>query len=183
VRRGVEMCSDGLDTNKRIEQATAVLLGKTMWRCIRAGDLAMFAFGRRRNVKDFYSRDSQVGEHALHIQCAWHIAKGERIIVGRRDMYYPPDLSVEVVPPDFDWDKGPTRRDVLLKSLFDDGSREFRVEMINVTSGGGLHITMEDNLTLNILPDDSLSHEHWRLFTPDSQDAHFIFTGQGIRLE
>jgi hypothetical protein len=98
-------------------------------------------------------------------------------------MYYPPDVTVETAPSDFDWDKGPNRRDVLLRSLFDDGNREFRVEMIVVTSGGGLHIAMEDNLVLDILPDDSLSHEHWRLFTPDSQDAHFVFSGQGVSLE
>lgn len=111
----------------RIEKATAPLIGKALWRCTRAADLAAFQFGQRRSVTDNYSGTVQVGEYALHVECAWRISREDRVVVGSRDLYYPADPRIEDPLPDHDWDKVPNRRDELIRLLFEDGKREFMV--------------------------------------------------------
>ena len=174
------MQSATLETRKRIEQATTPLLGKVLWKCSRAADLAAFHFGARRDVTDSRSKIVQVGEYALHVQCAWRIARRDKVIVGNGDLYYPRDLTVEDSPPNFDWDKGPNRRDELFRLLFEDGRRQFVVRKIDVGSASCLQITMDDELSLDVLPNDSLTDEYWRLFKPSSDDPHFVVSGRGI---
>ena len=66
------------------------LIGKAMWACGRAADMATFQFGGPRPVVDFYGRPREVGEYALHVQCPWRIvrdglaADGERAGIGRQ---------------------------------------------------------------------------------------------------
>src|SRR2546425_8610409 len=64
-----------------IESATAALIGKPLWMCRRAADMATFQFGGRIKGVDYYGRPSQVGDYALHVQCAWRITRGDEIVV------------------------------------------------------------------------------------------------------
>ena len=166
-----------------IERAIAPLQGKVLWTCTRAADLAAFQFGERRETTDLRGNKINVGEYALHVQCAWRIARADQVVVGNADMYYPPDLTAEEIPPGFEWDKGPNRQDKLLSLLFEDGKRQFRVRTVNVGSGGRLLITMDEGLSLDVVPNSSLSGEYWRLFKPRSDDPHFVFTGRGVSRE
>src|SRR5260370_30724506 len=101
----------------QIENAIAVLVGKPLWKCTRAADLASFQFRARSKVSGFRNVTKEVGEYALHVQCAWRIAREDRVIVGSRDLYYPADfLEEEEVPPEFDWDRDPNLRDKRLQS-------------------------------------------------------------------
>jgi hypothetical protein len=74
-----------------IESALAVLVGKPLWSCGRAADMATFAFGERKNAKTRKGDFRHVGEYALHLQCAWRITQGDKVVVGSMDVYYPPD--------------------------------------------------------------------------------------------
>jgi len=167
---------------EEIERATAVLIGKPLWGCGRAANLATFAFGERIKTVDFFGKPTEVGEYALHVQCAWHIGRGEEVIVGSRDIYYPADYQSEdeEIPPDFDWDKHPNRRDRLLRSLFEDGARSFTVQRVEVRLAGSLRLSLSDGFYLDVFPDDSLGREHWRLFMPRTEERHFVVTGRGI---
>ena len=166
----------------RIEKATEPLVGMPLWGCTRAADLASFQFGRRRTVAGYKSGPKQVGDYALHVECAWRISRADRVIVGNVDLYYPADLTIEVPLPDRGWDTGPNRRDELIRLLFEDGKREFMVRRVDVGSAGALTIVMDEGLLLEVLPNDSLSLEYWRLFRPSSDDeAHFVCTGRGIQ--
>ncbi|MBZ5671658.1 MAG: hypothetical protein LAO04_18265 [Acidobacteriia bacterium] len=166
----------------QIAAATAVLLGKPLWTCRRAGDMATFQFGERKKALDFYARPSEVGEYALHVQCAWRITCGDELVVGSRDLYYPADYhdTREDLPPEFDWDRDPNRRDKLLDSLFGNGTREFVVQRIEAGAAGSLHIALSDGYSLDVFPYDSLGGEHWRLFIPGKDEPHFVVTGRGI---
>src|SRR5579862_6404080 len=104
-----------------IEKATAALIGTALWSCRRTADLASFQFGQKEQAKTFRGNPVEVGEYALNVQCAWRIARENRVFVGSADLYYPSDLRIERTPPDFDWSKGPNRRDELLRLLFEDG--------------------------------------------------------------
>ena len=165
----------------RIEKATGILVGKSLWRCTRAADLASFDFGERRTVPCRRGGTKEVGEYALHVQCAWRIGHGEHVIVGSGDLYYPADFDEEQgeIPPDFDWDHNPNRRDRLLQSLFEEGLRSFKVEAVKSGAAGILHIKLSEGFYLELFPDDSLREEQWRLFRPGVDEAHFVVTGGG----
>jgi hypothetical protein len=165
----------------QIENATAVLVGKALWKCTRAADLASFQFGARAKVSGFRNATKEVGEYALHVQCAWRIARRDRVIVGSRDLYYPADFSDdEEIPEGFDWDRDPNLRDKQVQSLFANDTVEFTVLSVEAGAAGSLRIVLSDDVFLDILPYDSLLHEHWRLFDPRTDSPHFVMTGSGI---
>lgn len=165
----------------QIQAATAALIGKALWTCRRAASMANFQFGERKKTLDHYGRPSEVGEYALHVDCAWRITLADRVVVGNRDLYYPADYGNEgPVPADFDWGRDPTRRDKLLGLLFENGTRQFIVQRIEAGAAGSLHIDLSEGYSLEVFPDDSLGDEYWRLFAPEEDKPHFVVRGVGI---
>jgi hypothetical protein len=138
--------------------------------------MAAFQFGQRIQVKDYYDRPSEIGEYALHIQCAWRIVKLNTVIVGNRDLYYPAAAADDdSVPEGFDWARDQNRRDRLLESLF--SARSLTVRDVQVGAAGTCRIDFDDDTSLEIFPDDSLTHEHWRLFATQDVDKQLVVTG------
>jgi hypothetical protein len=161
-------------TKLEIEQATEVLVGKTVWRFRRAANMAMFDIGERITVPST-TGPKEFGEWALHIQCAWRIALPDRVLVGSRDINYPEDHAADdPVPEDFDWDRSATRLDRVAKFLFD--SISCRIQRIRSGSAGRLQFDLEEDMSLEVFPDDSLSLENWRLF-PYPHRPHFVVIG------
>src|SRR4051812_2301729 len=148
---------------KKMNKVPVELVGKPMWTSRRAADMATFHFGQRKEVTDYYGRSTEVGEHVLHIQCAWHIVRRDRVVVGSRDLYYPASyIDGESIPEDFDWDRDPNRRDALLHALFEGGQRKFVVLGVDVGTDGKCRIDFAEGMCLEVFPDDSFAHEHWR---------------------
>jgi hypothetical protein len=157
-------------------QLLRALVGKTMWTSRRAADMATFQFGRRIQVKDYYGRPSEIGEYAMHVQCAWRIVRDDNVIVGSRDLYYPAgDTQNDSIPESFDWDRDQNRRDNLLESLF--SGRGFTVRSVHLAAAGMCRIEFDEDASLEIFPDDSLTHEHWRLFATQDADTQLVMTG------
>lgn len=164
-----------------IQSSVAVLVGKTLWRCTHAADLAAFQFGSPREVLKFDGERALVGEYALHVQCPWHIAEAAKIIVGSGDVLYPADrVSLGEEKPSAD--KQLNRRDALIETLFQNG-RTFKVESISAKPGLGLEINFYEGLALEVFPNDSSADEHWRLLRPNFAEPHFVVTGNGIEQE
>ena len=88
---------------QQIQTALDVLIGQSLWSSGRAADLEWFEFGSRVTVKDSRGETKQVGEYALHVQCAWRIRCNGKVVVASRDLYYPPEENEEG-PADFNWD-------------------------------------------------------------------------------
>lgn len=108
---------------EQIQKALDALIGIPLWSSSRAADLQGFHFGQRRTVTAG-GRTKEVGEYVLHIQCAWRIRHGNRVIVGSRDLYNPPHESDD--PENFDWDvQGANRRDRGIAELFHNETRQF----------------------------------------------------------
>jgi hypothetical protein len=161
-----------------MEKALSELVGTAMWTCRRAADMATFQFGQRKQVHNFYGHPKEVGEYALHVQCAWRIVRGDTVAVGSRDLYSPAQHpESESIPEDFDWDRDPNRRDSLLDALFDGGKREFHVRRVDAGSGGTCRIEFAEGICLELFPDDSFAHEHWRLFGTDDGGPQVVTTG------
>ncbi len=165
--------------NEEIQQAISVLVGQPLWALGRAADLAWFEFGQRRTVTGFKGDVREVGDYALHVVCAWRITLGDRVIVGRADIFRPPDEIDEPKPPDFDWDKG-NRFDRIVKELFQNESRQFMPLSVAAGGAGSFSIDLQDGYRVEVFPQDFEGGEQWRLFSPSTDAPHFVFTCKGI---
>lgn len=160
----------------------AELQGKKLWRSLRASNMAMFDFGEHRVVRDFRGTEKQVGELALHVQCAWRITEKGRVVMGGHDLYYPADHQPgAIVPDEFDWEHHPNRLDQLVSRFFQNGHREYVVTAVQPGNSGAASLCLDDSLFLELFPDHSLLIESWRLFR-SGQPGHLVFAG-GIRQE
>jgi hypothetical protein len=165
---------------ERIQKALAALLGESLWSSGRAADLEWFQFGQRRMVKSARGETKEVGEYALHIQCAWRIRHKEQVVVGARDLYYPPEESDDR-PEEFDWDvQGANRRDKRIAELFQNETRQFFVRKVEVGEAGHFTLIFDNDYALDVFPDDSLRGEHWRIFKPYAEESHFVVSGRGL---
>jgi hypothetical protein len=174
-----------------MDNPTSVLIGKPLWRCTRAADMACFQFGARHQCKSARGEDSEVGDYALHIQCSWRIIRGDEILVGREDLFQPGDPAAPNADSYFDWQKS-NLQDARLKKLFINDTRQFTVVGTALRAAGELDILFDDELRLEVFPNSSIQTdnvEHWRLFSPsiDASQAdkapHFVFSGIGLRHE
>jgi len=164
----------------QVQEALSVLIGQPLWSSGRAADLEWFQFGPRKTVQDSRGDKREVGEYALHVQCAWRIRQGNQIVVASRDLYSPPEESDDR-PDNFNWDvQGGNRRDKRIAELFLGETRQFMVQKVEVGAAGSFTIGLEDAYALDVFPDDSLSGEHWRIFKPYADEPHFVVTGKGV---
>jgi hypothetical protein len=175
--------NEPLSIQQQVESVIAPLVGMPLWDAGRAADLLWLAFGQRQTIQDFRGESREVGEYALHVQCAWRFVKDEKVLVGNRDLYYPRGYRdpKDEIPKDFNWDvQGANRCDEVLATLFAGGAKQFIVQRVNASTAGELTLLLEDGLALQIFPNDSLDGEHWRFFRPGSDVPHWVFTGQGL---
>jgi len=102
------------------------------------------------------------------------------MIVGARDLYYPPEENDSPVQ-DFDWQVlGGNRRDARIQELLQNETRQFLVREVQAGEAGSFTLILDDAYALDVFPDDSLSGEHWRIFKPSAEEPHFVVTGKGI---
>jgi hypothetical protein len=154
------------------------LVGKPLWTCRRAADMATFQFGRRIQVRAHDGRSKEVGEYALHVQCDWRVVKRNAILVGSRDLYYPAGyVGGGDIPVQFNWDRDANRRDELLRALFADETKSFTVRKVVVGNAGACLIELEDDISLEIFPDDSSEDEHWRVFATQDSTKEIVIGG------
>jgi hypothetical protein len=175
--------NEGLSIQQQVESVMAPLVGMPLWDAGRAADLLWLAFGPRRTIQDFRGESREVGEYALHVQCAWRFVQGEKVVVGNRDLYYPRGYTdpKQEIPKEFNWDvQGANRCDEVLAGLFAGGAKQFVVLRVQAGQAGELALLLESGLTLQVFPNDSLVGEHWRLFTPGSDAPHWVYTGNGL---
>lgn len=150
------------------------LVGLPLTGASRAGEMAMFWFGESRAVQT--SRGiKQRPEYSLHPQCSWRLFGGDSMLMGSSDLYYPADGRED--RSDFDWDTpGASRRDALMKDLLDSEER-LTIMQIELGIAGALKLHFEHDYCLELMPDNSLNEEYWRLFKPGTDDQYLVATG------
>ena|SRR5579864_9569548 len=175
--------SEPLSIRQQLDSVIAPLVGMPLWDAGRAADLLWLAFGQRQTIKDFRGKRREVGEYALHVQCAWRFVQDEKVVAGNRDLYYPRGYknAKDEIPKGFNWDmQGANRCDEMLAEFFANGAKQFVVQRAEVRQAGELALLLESGLSLQIFPNDSLEGEHWRLFRPGSDEPHSVYTGKGF---
>lgn len=169
---------------EQIEAALEPLIGLSLWTARRAADMEMFHFGARRIVPGRDGEPREVGEWALHLQCAWRLTGPEGIVVGSRDRFYAAgvDPYAEVESEDWDWDRpGANRCDERIDAFFTAQSATPPVvEAVSADRLGGFCLQMSGGHALEVFPFDSLGEEHWRLLPPSREQDHFVVTGLGV---
>ena len=96
-----------------IEAALRPLTSLPLWGSHRAADLQGFQFGSRHPATTHKGKATLVGDYALHVQCPWRIVRGNQIVTGSGDVYYPAGDDPYDEPEGFRWDvSGANRRDV-----------------------------------------------------------------------
>ncbi|MGH9198697.1 MAG: hypothetical protein ACRD1T_23580, partial [Acidimicrobiia bacterium] len=136
----------GEASEQAIQEALSALVGAPLWGSGRAVDMEMFALGQKQTAIDRNGAEISRGEYALHVQCAWHIVRRDRLVVASGDVFRPFDEDADG-PGDFDWEvPGSNRRDVLLQQLFDQASPMVRAVAPEPT--GQMVIALEGNLQL-----------------------------------
>lgn len=171
----------------RLEAALAPLVGLSLWASNRAADLQSFQLGAKRTVTTQFGprkgQQREVGEYALHVQCAWRIRGPHGIVVGSRDRFYRPGPApLSHADDDWHWDEpGANRCDERIGEWIQ--ARSYRVERVSADATGGIVLVLADGFALEVFPDDSLrgeSSEHWRLLRPDEDSDHFVVGNDGI---
>jgi hypothetical protein len=164
-----------------IEGALAPLVGLPLWSAGRSLDLEWFHFGSRRKVRDRGGKEIEVGDFAIHTQCAWRIIGPDGIAVASRDRFTPRG-SPDEIPEDFDCSQpGTTLCDERMEALLERQGESLFVEHVVVGDWGSFTLALRGDFKLEIFPDDSSRGEHWRLFKPRVEQHHFVVTGSGIQ--
>jgi hypothetical protein len=167
-----------------IGKAFAPLIGLRL-ALSRYSGMQSFHFGEVRRVER-----GSIGQFAFHVQCPWRIVAHDRIVTGSPDHWYPADENVDWNA----WEKDrstPSLQEERILELFcgydpDTGAcenitKELLVETVDADNCGGVQVQMSGGYSLQLFPAGALfdGSEHWRLFQPDRDADHFVFTSQG----
>lgn len=173
---------------EQIEKALECLIGLSFWGAGRTLNLLSFQFGpRQKRISWRDGRESEVGTYALHVQCAWRIVRGGRILAASDDRFRDWDDEDEVVyhvdGEAYVWSKSSsTLLDQLLSRFFGQCEQTpIFVQTVQVDDLGGVIITLSDGITLTLFPNASADdEEYWRFFRPGKDEPHLVVTAQGI---
>ena len=88
------------------------LVGLKLSRMALAADMRTLQFGKT----EARIGGGVVGEYGLHVQCPWRLEDDARIITGSDDLYVPYEKS-ERLTESFDWEKGDSLQERILRDL------------------------------------------------------------------
>lgn len=168
---------------EKVQTELGKLIGLKLRYAGRASNLFWLGFGDMVLVKRRKGTE-QLAEYSLHIQCAWRITKGNKILVASRDFYYP-NSNWDDENGDFDWDvQGNNRFDEKTKHLIEEVKGKLIVERVDSDDIGGFKVHLSDKYVLEAFPDNSDEDEYseyWRFFNMKDDSLHFVVGANGIQ--
>jgi hypothetical protein len=138
-----------------IQKELSVLIGLPLWAVGRAGTLEWFHFGNHHAVPDRRTGIKDVGDYALHIDCAWSLATSPFGAIIATDEVSREDLAVI-------------------------GDMHLTCEEVVADDRGGFVLQFTSKHCLTVEPDDDEAEEFWRLFEPHRDTPHFVVGEAGI---
>lgn len=175
-----------------MKQQLESLIGKPINYITRAANMICVGFGNtvviekpyRTKENTFEMRKREAAEYALHIQCAFRLYLGDRIVAATSDIYQPTEKALE--DPMFVWDnfqydeKGNNQFDWIVEHRIAPYYSEFVVKGVTVNKFGDVKISFHNDYVLELMVDSSLDSECWRFFSPGDEDSHLVILGTGI---
>ena len=159
------------------------LIGLKLSRVARAADMRTIQFGDTEARKN----GGVVGQYALHFQCPWRLESEAGVITGSDDLYEPNEKAEQPGEP-FDWEKGDSLQDRVLRDLlkgYDADTKQIvnltnllTVEAVQADSSGGFCLSLSGGYRFLVFPHGT-RREAWRLFRPskdgaESTERHFV---------
>jgi len=150
-----------------IDRALAPLVGLRLWGPERESNRLSLQLGEPSAAPTRQASAHPAGEYALHVFCAWRLARDAELLAGSADLFTPadPDEDLET----FDYEApGATWWDVRLAAYFDTAPADGpRVVAIAADALGGARLTLSDGAVLelfaNSAPAEHFETEFWRL--------------------
>ncbi|HBT65120.1 MAG TPA: hypothetical protein DEB10_10725 [Ruminococcaceae bacterium] len=118
---------------------------------------------------------------ALNIQCPCRFVSQNEILLSSGDIYCP-NSSFNGDYEEFDWD-------IQGNNLFDEISNnltknhDFFVKSHKINQYGDLQICFTNDISIEVIMDNSANEEQWRFFIKGSNEEHVVATPKGITLE
>jgi hypothetical protein len=138
-----------------VQKELSVLINLPLWAVGRAGSLAWFHFGGHHVVPDRRIGIKDVGDYALHIDCAWTMTTSP----------YGQTLAT---------DESSTEELAALDDL------NLTCDEVSADDRGGFVLRFASGHLLTVAPDDDEAEEYWRLFEPHRATPHFVVGAAGI---
>jgi hypothetical protein len=161
-----------------IERRLAPFVGARFHGAHCAASMLMAGFGPLVDLPWSDGRTLSVPRFALHVQAAWRLVEGNRVLVGFDDELAPPRAHAD--RPANTLHEDTTLCDELWSELRARLARE-RIVFKSVVADrlGGIVIVLSKKLELSVYPSSSrgLEEEQWRSFAYDGPDPHFIVGG------
>jgi len=150
----------------------AQLRGLRVWGPGIAAGTLMLQFGEKMTRIDHRGEVGEVGQWALHVQSAWRVLHGDRVVAGFED-YLHDEVEEEEPCPWFE----------RLKECLASGPRVLKIRIGRAQSFG---LELEGGLLIECFRsascgDDSV--EAWRMFRPSRQEPHFVVGPNGYGLD
>lgn len=162
--------------NEVVEKWLGILIGLPLANAGRAADMMWFSFGKETKVTDSRGCQKNIGEYALHVQCAWRLVGPHGTIVGSGDIHYPAENIEE--GSDFNWDlPGENLCDQRIKEFLQIQQPSLLIETVSGDFMGGFKIRFIGGFVLEVFPCNSSTVEEWRLFQPGANRPHCVLKG------
>ena len=159
------------------------LIGLKLSRMALAADMRTIQFGTTKARMG----GGVVGEYALHVQCPWRLENDTRIVTGNDDLYVPSERRDQIAES-FDWEKGDSLQDKILRDLLGgydpktgqivNSTNLFTVEGVQPDVAGGFCLGLSGGYKFLVFVNGT-RREAWRLFKPskdraESNEEHFV---------
>jgi hypothetical protein len=164
-----------------IERAVAPLAGLPLWGPARESNLLVVQFGERQPAPTRAGYAHVVGSYALHVYCAWRLARGGALLAGSADLFTPADPDEDL--DTFDYEApGATWWDVRWRAYVEGAAAPPTVTAVTADVLGGLRIVLSDGAALDVFPNSAAAEhfetEFWSLWRAGhAEPAVLVGTG------
>jgi len=178
-----------------LQEKLSVLIGQPLQNISRVGGTVFIEIGSIIEKKSLYRnkdgyadvKKEKSGKYVLHIECNSRFSLGNRIIIGKYDMYKPTiEMKKELGfdEESFEWDVlGNNCFDKNVKTFFNNFSH-YIVNKIIINKFGDLKILFTNYFIFEIFIDTSGSDECWRFIDAENINIkHIVVSGNGFTEE
>lgn len=144
----------------------------------RCADMAWFAFGKERTIITSSGKARTITEASLHVQCDFELWIDNKKVLEHSDIHMPSKCNNENSHNLLE--NGNCIFDEKAKIIVASLGNKYNINTIDISNNGNLSIGLPDNSKLITIRRDDLD-EQWRMFSPYSDNPHFVMEGHKLK--